>query len=395
MKIVQLIAENFKRLKAIQIVPKENCILITGKNEQGKSSVLDCIWMALEYAEANKENPMPVRQGEAKGFACIDLGDYIVTRRFTADGGTTLQIETPIGDKVSSPQKLLDGLIGKLSFDPLAFSRLKEVEQRQVLLDILGIDLDKFDIEYKKVYGERSELNKEKKRLEGMIQGITPPTDKDPMAEISATELIKTIQEEKENLAQLRARIKRIEEIDLLIQKLQEERNNLSKIESNSKYNIPTLEEKLRDLEVNNRRAREVQQYKSIQVELEKVNSLVDKLNNKLELIKIEKDEALEKNPLPIDGLEITPDGVLFKQIPFQQLSSAIKTRIALAIAMAANPKLRVIRIMDGSLLDSESMKIIEEMAIANDFQIWIEKVDESGKCGIVIEDGGIKYDGT
>lgn len=45
----------------------------------------------------------------------------------------------------------------------------------------------------------------------------------------------------------------------------------------------------------------------------------------------------------------------------------------------------------DGSLLDEDNMKIITDMAEEKDYQVWIEKVDSSGKIGIVIEDGEIK----
>lgn len=54
------------------------------------------------------------------------------------------------------------------------------------------------------------------------------------------------------------------------------------------------------------------------------------------------------------------------------------------------NPTIRVIRISDGSLLDSENMAVIAEMAQENDFQCWIERVDESRQVGFVIEDGSI-----
>ena len=38
-KIIKLQAENVKRLKAIEITPAGNTVIITGKNAQGKSSV--------------------------------------------------------------------------------------------------------------------------------------------------------------------------------------------------------------------------------------------------------------------------------------------------------------------------------------------------------------------
>ena len=60
-------------------------------------------------------------------------------------------------------------------------------------------------------------------------------------------------------------------------------------------------------------------------------------------------------------------------------------------MAMVSNPKLRVILIRDGSLLDSENLKVIQEMAADLDFQVLIERVDDTGKVGIYIEDGEVK----
>jgi hypothetical protein len=59
-------------------------------------------------------------------------------------------------------------------------------------------------------------------------------------------------------------------------------------------------------------------------------------------------------------------------------------------MAMALNPKLKVIRIMDGSLLDGENMAVITEMAKDKDFQIWIERVEDGSDMAIIIEDGAI-----
>lgn len=77
--------------------------------------------------------------------------------------------------------------------------------------------------------------------------------------------------------------------------------------------------------------------------------------------------------------------------VPFNQGSDAEQLRASLGIAMALNPKLKVIRVRDGSLLDDDSMKIVEQMADKNNFQIFIERVDSSGKVGIVMENGLVR----
>ena len=116
-----------------------------------------------------------------------------------------------------------------------------------------------------------------------------------------------------------------------------------------------------------------------------------------MELIGINKAEALEASPLPVKNLRITEDGIRVindegHEVPFCQASAAQQLRISLAIAMAANPTLRVIRIADGSLLDDESMSIVNEMATDEDFQVWIEYAsrNEQDRIGVYIEDGSV-----
>jgi hypothetical protein len=81
-------------------------------------------------------------------------------------------------------------------------------------------------------------------------------------------------------------------------------------------------------------------------------------------------------------------DELLLNGVPFSQASDAERLRTSISIAIASNPKIRVMRVRDGSLLDEDSMGLLEKVAIDNDFQIWIERVDSSGKVGFVIEEG-------
>ena len=77
MKIIQLQAENIKRLKAVQISPTDDVVVISGKNENGKTSVIDSIWLALEYRAAVKSSPQPLRRGESKGIpVAFDTTDF-------------------------------------------------------------------------------------------------------------------------------------------------------------------------------------------------------------------------------------------------------------------------------------------------------------------------------
>ena len=124
-------------------------------------------------------------------------------------------------------------------------------------------------------------------------------------------------------------------------------------------------------------------QIKIIKGDYDALTTSIDKADQELK-------ETLEKAKMPIEGLGINEDTVTFNKIPFAQLSTSEKLKVSMAIAMAMNPELRVIRILDGSLLDEDNMKVIQQMAVDSDFQVWIEVVDSSGKVGIYIEDGEV-----
>jgi len=103
-----------------------------------------------------------------------------------------------------------------------------------------------------------------------------------------------------------------------------------------------------------------------------------------------QRNDAIAAAKMPVEGLGFGDGEVTYNGHPFAQASGAEQLRVSVAIAMAGNPKLRVLRIKDGSLLDSKSLALLEEMADLNDFQVWIESVDESGTVGIVMEDGAV-----
>jgi hypothetical protein len=104
-----------------------------------------------------------------------------------------------------------------------------------------------------------------------------------------------------------------------------------------------------------------------------------------------QKQKAIASAKMPVKGLSFGDGIVLYKGVPIEQASSAEQLRVSCAIGMAGNPKLRVMIIKDGSLLDSDSLKLLAGMAKDQDFQVWVERVDASGQVGIVMEDGHVK----
>jgi len=415
MKIIELRAENVKRLKAVRIRPKGNMVEITGRNNQGKSSVLDSIWYAAGGKESLKDTPRPIRKGQKKAKVVADLGEMIVTRTWTSDTVSYLKIETAKGHRVRGPQELLDKFIGKLSFDPLEFTYLKGPEQQRMLLDVadLKIDLKELEGNRRSTFDARTEKNRELKILQAQLQDLPSrelPTEKIDISDLSA-QLRKAmdhnngIESAKRELLETSERIengrKSIKEVEetlehykaALADNLALEKEYKDFLAEAKLIDIGIVEGKIKEAEIINEQVGTQQRNKELQEQVDAVALQCDELTSKLEAIARTKEKALKEAKMPIEGLDFGEEGITYQDMPFEsdQIGSAVRLRVSMAIAMALNPTLRVIRVTDGSLLDKENKKIIEEMAKDKDFQVWMEVVDETGKIGFYIEDGEVK----
>jgi hypothetical protein len=119
---------------------------------------------------------------------------------------------------------------------------------------------------------------------------------------------------------------------------------------------------------------------------------LADALTDAIDTRNEEKKEAIAAAEMPVPGLGFGDGIVLLNGHPLNQASGAEQLRASVAIAMAMNPKLRVIRVRDGNSLDRNGMRLLTEMAEKHGYQVWVERIEESGVVGFVIEDGEVVH---
>lgn len=173
MRIVKLIAENVQKLRAVEITPNGDIVRISGRNAAGKSSTLNCIWLALKNADAGIS--MPIRMGENKARIKLDLGEIVVERKFmkgaNGDVTTSVTVENIDGARFPSPQRLLDSLIGAIAFDPLAFARMEPRKQFDELRRVskLEVDIDALDALNAGDYAKRTDLNRDAKAKRAQV----------------------------------------------------------------------------------------------------------------------------------------------------------------------------------------------------------------------------------
>jgi DNA repair exonuclease SbcCD ATPase subunit len=419
MKIVALTAENIKKLRAVEIKPNGEIVTIAGKNGAGKSSVLDSIWWAL--AGTSHIQAQPIRKGENKARIRLDLGELIVERRFT-ESGSTLFVENAEGARFPSPQKMLDALLGELSFDPLAFARMEPRKQFDELRRVskLEVDIDQLDALNRGDYAKRTDVNRDAKAKRAQAQAIAVATDL-PDAPLDESALLDEIQKAGEHNAQLEQRKARREQaqrdandkkaegirLRSRAAELRAEADRLDKQASDVMAEAAAIEKKIDEAEalpapidvaairVKLEHAKQVNAKivaRDRRQQIEKEAAVLEEQSRQLTLQmsarEEEKQRAIAAAQMPVDGLGFGDGVVTYNGVPLEQASSAEQLKVSLGIAMAANPKLRVIRIQDGSLLDDDSLAQIAAMAKDGGYQVWVEKVDTTGKIGVVIDDG-------
>lgn len=433
MKILRLTAENIKRLSVVEITPDGAVVEIAGKNGHGKTSVLDSILWGL-----GGKGPIqwePVRKGEERGLIEIDLGDekgvqLRVERTFDVDddakdGYTTkLKLQRADGLKSGDPQTMLNTLVGNLTFDPLEFQRAQPKERLRILKAMVpDFDFDAMERRRAELFETRTDVNREAKRLRAVADTIPvqPTTSEEPIdtrplldAITEAGQKAKEIETERGRRDGMAARIERAqdearekrdeaERLRRRADELAEEAKTIDTFAAETEKELaalPELEEPPTTApiraEIDKANEHNAQVEKNL--ERRKYEALADEkegeakeLSDAIAAVDDAIAKAVENADLPVRGMSFDGEDVRLHGVPFLQASDAEQLRASVAIAMSANPQLRIVRIRDGSLLDADAMNVLREVAKEAEYQIWIERVIADSPEAIIMEDGHVK----
>lgn len=418
MRIVGLYTENVLRVTVARITPEGNVVQITGANENGKTSVLDSIWMALGGKDAMPEEPL--RRGAKSGVIQVTIGDadgpkMIVERRLVPGGKDkqpAITVKGVDGAKYPSAQTMLSTLMGTIGFDPLAFMRMKEEDQFKLLRRLVkfDVDLDALDRRRATYYETRTNVNRDLKGAQVRAAAIVVPDLPDEEPDVSAlTDQLAQAADHNQAVARAqqlrtdaRQEIEQSEaELEQLLQQVERHKSALAaarrELEDTEKEVIaaPIDTAKVRaDIDAANLLAdgfRKQTAKIAADGEVTTLERRAGELTSDIDGIDKQKNDALGRAKFPIEGLSFTDGAVTFDGFPLSQVNAAKRLLISASIGAALNPKLRVLLARDGSLLDSKSLATLSAFAEEQDMQIWLERVDESGAVGIVMEDGHVK----
>lgn len=417
--ITHMIVENFLGVRFIELDLDRGLTPIEGRNAQGKSSFIAAIRAAFGGRRECPERP--IRDGARRARVVADLPGYKVTRYWSSNDRSGLEVHDSEGSRLAKPQEVLDRLTGDLTFDPMAFLEKSPREQAETLRRLAGLDFAGLDADREEAYRERAEVNKAIKRQEGTLAGL--PREDAPREEVSVAGLGRELTAANERIAEnrrirerfaqnrlslasheksnarLRERIAelqreladgeaRVEELHSIIA---EQEIAVSRL---ADPDVAAIQRRMEEAEGVNRRVRAAAERRALEEELRASREYADDLTTRIQLIDNEKVALVAAARFPVEGLSLdeSGEGATYNGRPIAQASTAEGIRIGLEIGAALNPRLRTILVHRGESLDPDSLRLVAEWARGRDYQVILERVtDGTPGDGVTIEDGRVK----
>lgn len=406
-KINKLEIENVKRVKAVKIEPSASGLTIVGgKNNQGKTSVLDAIAWGLG---GNKYRPSKAeRDGSViPPYLHIVLSNGLIVER--KGKNSELKVIDPNGEKAG--QQLLNSFVEELAIDLPKFMNSTSKEKASILLRIIGVGdkLHELEMKEQEVYNQRRTIGQiaDQKSKFAKEQPYYPDAPKEL---ISASDLIKQQQEilakngenqrKRQNISQIQSLYaSQGQEIQRLENQLAQAKAAYAKTGEDLAIaqkdaldlvdeSTEALEASIQQIDEINRKVRANLDKDKAETDANDYRAQYEKLTTSIEDVRKQKTDLLANADLPLEGLSVEEGDLIYKGQKWDNISGADQLRVSTAIVRKLKPDCGFI------LLDKlEQM----DMDTLNEFGKWLEqeglqaiatRVSTGEECSIIIEDG-------
>ena len=400
MKINKLEIENVKRVKAVKIEPTANGLtIIGGKNNQGKTSVIDSITWALGGEKYRPSDPQ--REGSVipPTLNIVMNNGLIVERR---GKNSDLKVIDPTGNK--GGQQLLNEFVEQLALDLPKFMQYNNKEKANTLLHIIGVGDKLYELEQEEsqLYNRRKTIGQiaDQKRKFAKEQPYHPDAPKDL---ISASDLIKQQQnilaKNGENQKK-RDKLKDLEKDAANIQTqinelLTKQATILADLEIAKKSALDLQDESTEELEsnINNIEAINIK----VRANLDKDKAEEDALDysnqyatltTQIDEVRKAKSDLLSNANLPLPDLSVVDGELTYKGFKWDNMSGSDQLKVSTAIVRKLNPNCGFVLLDKLEQMDLDTLKEFGEWLVQEDLQAIATRVSTGPECSIIISDG-------
>ncbi|MDY4405229.1 AAA family ATPase [Blautia sp.] len=400
MKINRLEIENVKRIKAVNVEPKESGLtIIGGNNNQGKTSVLDAIAWALG---GDKYRPSQAsREGSVlpPNLHIVMNNGLVVERK---GKNSALKVTDPNGQKAG--QQLLNEFVEQLALDLPKFMESSGAEKARTLLQIIGVgdQLAILEKEEKELYNERTFVGRtaDQKEKFAKEQPYFPDAPKDL---VSPSELIKQQQDilarngenqrKRENLHNLEQRYQRInEQLEELLRQQRDVEGDLDAARKSAAdlhdESTLELENSISNIEEINRKVRANLDKEKAEDDARGYRDQYNELTKKIGDIRERKAQLLDSAELPLPELSVKEGDLIYKGQKWDNMSGSDRLKVSTAIVRKLNPNCGFVLLDKLEQMDMETLRDFGQWLESEGLQAIATRVSTGDECSIIIEDG-------
>ena len=400
MKINKLEIENVKRVKAVKIEPTANGLtIIGGKNNQGKTSVLDAIAWALG---GDRYRPSQAQREDSvipPNLHIVMNNGLIVERR---GKNSDLKVTDPNGKKAG--QQLLNEFVEQLALDLPKFMEATSREKAQTLLQIIGVGPRLADLERqeKELYNERTYIGRtaDQKEKYAKEQPYYPEV---PSVPVSASELIRQQQEilaqngenqrKRERRHQLEQEYQSVtEQIQALLAKQGQLEADLKIARETSEgltdRSTAELEENISNIEEINRKVRANLDKDKAEEDAKGYREQYKRLTAQIEEIRSQKTDLLKEADLPLPGLGVEDGELVYHGQKWDNMSGSEQLKVSTAIVRRLNPECGFVLLDKLEQMDLDTLHEFGQWLEQEGLQAIATRVSTGGECSLIIEDG-------
>ena len=400
MKINKLEIENVKRVRAFKIEPSTNGLtIIGGKNNQGKTSVLDAIAWTLGGERFRPSQA--AREGSTipPNLRIVMNNGLVVERK---GKNNSLKVTDPSGQKAG--QQLLDGFVEQLALNLPKFMEANSKEKANTLLQIIGIgpQLAELERQEKEMFNERTYIGRtaDQKEKYAKEQPYFPDV---PSTPISASELIRQQQEilaqngenqrKRECLHRLEQEYQQVtEQIQALLHKQAQLDTDLKiargSAESLADQSTAELEQNIADIEEINRKVRANLDKDKAEEDAKEYRAQYNTLTTKIEAVRKQKADLLKGADLPLPGLSVEEGELIYNGQKWDNMSGSEQLRVSTAIVRRLNPDCGFVLLDKLEQMDLDTLQEFGQWLEQEGLQAIATRVSTGDECSIIIEDG-------
>lgn len=406
-KINKLEIENVKRIKAVKLEPTANGLtVIGGRNNQGKTSVLDSIAWAL-----GGENFRPsdaTRDGSIipPNLKIVLNNGLIVERK---GKNSALKVTDPSGQKAG--QSLLNTFVESLALNLPKFMESSGKEKAQTLLRIIGVgnQLAELEKEEKELYQDRLYIGRtaDQKEKFAKEQPYYPEAPKDL---VSPSALIRQQQDilaqngenqrKREQAGKIREEVKRAyEEVKRLSDQLEAAKQHhlqlVKYLEIAEKSAADLVDQSTKDLEDSISNIEEINRMVRANLDKEKAEDdakeyrrQYDQLSEKINAIMEKKANLLSSAELPLPELSVKEGELVYKGQKWDNMSGSERLMVSTAIVRKLNPECGFVLLDKLEQMDLQTLQEFGSWLEGEGLQAIATRVSTGDECSIIIEDG-------